>query len=375
MRSVVVLARSENYKTDSVRSSLRKILDPLGGMGKFVNAGDRVLLKPNLLTSAHPDSAVTTHPEIVRAVAMEVIDFGGKPFIADSPAIKGFDKVAKSSGLKDVADELNIPIKPLDDSVSRTLAKDNIFRMLELSRDALEADVVINLPKLKTHSMMLMTMAVKNLFGCVVGTRKAQWHLKAGENKLYFARLLLEIYRAISPALNIMDGIVGMEGDGPGSSGTPIKTNLLAASTDGIALDRVMLEVAGVDPDRLYTNVIAREMGIGETDLARIKLEGDPLSSFKTRKFKMPKGIDTPAVPPFVMRLASRHFVSRPVEDVKTCTLCEECIEICPTGTISNSGERLSFDYDKCIRCYCCVEVCPEGSMKPFEPVLSRLLG
>lgn len=374
MTSTVALASCTDYNPSSIRNSIEKLLVSLGGIERFVKPGEKVLLKPNLLSAVPPERAVTTHPEIVKAVGRLVMDAGGKPFIADSPGAIGFLKVARESGMEKAASELGIPLFALSDSVTHKTGDERIFRILEISRHALEADRVINLPKLKTHTQMLMTLAVKNIFGCVVGRRKAQWHLKAGNDRYFFARMLVELYEAVSPCLNIMDGILGMEGDGPGSSGTPVECGILAASADGVAMDRTLLEIIGVDPEKVYTNVAAKEMGVGQTDLASIRIEGEPISSFKVKKFRLPEVSDLVPIPGFLRSILTNQLTTKPVEERKLCTLCDQCIDICPTEVISNDGGKLVFDYDNCIRCYCCLEVCPEGAIKPYKPFLARFV-
>ncbi len=375
LKTKVALSACASYEPLDVKSSVREIVDSLGGIEKFVKRGDSVLLKPNMLAPAKPEQAVTTHPAVVRSVAEMVMDAGGKPFIADSPSVKGFDKVARLSGLDALAKELGIPIFPLGDSVEYKQCDKKIYRVLEISQNALDADCVINLPKLKTHIMTRMTMGVKNIFGCVVGKRKPAWHLKAGIDRMFFARMLVELYDAISPALTIIDGIVAMEGDGPGTSGKPREFGVLGASPDAVALDRVMIELVGAKPGDIVTNEAAKEMGVGETDINNIEVTGGDLREMRVNNFVFPKKqMDIVPLPNFIRRLMTGHLTLRPKEVKEKCTLCNKCVDICPTFVISNLGDRLNINYDKCIRCFCCVEVCPEAAMKPYAPWLLRII-
>ncbi|GMT41758.1 MAG: (4Fe-4S)-binding protein [bacterium] len=378
MKTRVALAACADYDPQGVKESIIKMIDSLGGIGRFVGSGDKVLLKPNMLTPSRPEQAVITHPAVVRAVAEIVMDCGGKPFIADSPGsnVNSFKRLARLSGLSAVAKELGIPIFPLDEPIEKRLDEKKMYRILEISRHVLEADTVINLPKLKTHVMMYMTVGVKNIFGCVVGKRKAGWHLNAGIDHMFFARMLVELYDAVAPALTIMDGILAMEGNGPGTSGNPRQCGVMAAAVDAVALDRVAVELVGAKPERLHTSAAAREMGIGETDIRRIEITGESVEKLRIENFVFPKkSIDMMPIPNIIRRLLNDHLTSKPKEIREKCTLCDQCVDICPTGVISKLGDKLEINYDSCIRCFCCVEVCPEGAMKPIVPWLLKLVG
>jgi uncharacterized protein (DUF362 family)/Pyruvate/2-oxoacid:ferredoxin oxidoreductase delta subunit len=344
-------------------------------MGAFVKPGETVLLKPNMLASAAPERAVTTHPSVIRAVAELVMEAGGKPFIGDSPAVPGFNNVGRATGIGAVAAELGIPLVELKESAEYKQGEKKLFRILEISSKVMEADRIINLPKLKTHSQMFLTLGVKNIFGCVVGARKAQWHFKAGVDRLFFARMLVELYHAVSPDLTILDGVVGMEGDGPGMSGTPRVCGIIAASTDAIALDSVVLEITGGKQGQFFVLQAAKEMGVGETNLSAITIFGEPIDFFRLENFEFPKIGKVTFGPPIVRRFILNHLTAKPKETREKCTLCNQCVNICPTEVISVKKERLSYNYDACIRCYCCVEVCPEGAMKPTAPFLMRITG
>lgn len=374
MQTDVALKACAGYEPARVKESIASLIALMGGIEKFVTPGDSVLLKPNMLAPATPEKAVTTHPAVVRAVAELVLDGGGKPFIADSPAVPGFAITAKQSGLGEVAKQLGIPIFDLKESAEFKAGDKRIFRMLELSRHALEADRIINLPKFKTHAQMYLTAGVKNTFGCVVGARKAQWHFKAGMDRIFFARMLVEVHHAVDPDLTILDGILAMEGDGPGPGGTPRHIGLLAAATDAVALDRIMLDIAGGDPDSFFIMRAAAETGVGETDRSRIRVLGDDAERFTQRDFRFPKIGKIMVGPKIVQRFIINHLTAKPAEDRSKCTLCNKCIDICPTEIITAKNGKLAFNYDKCIRCFCCVEVCPEGAMKPAAPLLLKIV-
>ncbi|MEE8483320.1 MAG: DUF362 domain-containing protein, partial [Nitrospinota bacterium] len=240
----------------------------------------------------------------------------------------------------------------------------------------LDADRIINLPKLKTHTQMFMTLGVKNIFGCIVGKRKGQWHFSAGMDRLFFARMIVELYSAVSPDLTILDGVLGMEGNGPGTGGRPRQCNILMASPDAVALDRVVLEIIGAQPQRVFTNSVAAEYGVGETELSNIQVVGDSMEECRVEGFEFPTSDqEMIPLPAFLRNMLTDQLTSKPLEDREKCTLCDLCIDVCPTDVISIGNKRLAINYDKCIRCYCCVEVCPEGAMEPYTPWLLRLMG
>ncbi|MBD2137547.1 DUF362 domain-containing protein [Anabaena sp. FACHB-1237] len=255
----VSLIRAKSYAQDALKESLETLLEPLGGMGAFVKPGNRVLLKPNLLTGSRPTKECTTRPELVRAVAEMVIAVGGNPFLGDSPAFGSAKGVAIANGLLPILQELNIPIVEFSGKRYQTIS-DN-FNHLLLSKEAMSADVIINLPKVKSHAQLTITLGVKNLFGCVPGKMKAWWHLEAGKDAQRFGEMLVETARAINPSLTIVDGIIGHEGNGP-SGGEPRLLQVLGASSNVFALDRAMLEILQVAPSQVPTITASQRLGI-----------------------------------------------------------------------------------------------------------------
>ncbi len=248
MVTTVSLVRTHSYRVEELGLQLEALLAPWGGMAAWVKPGDRILLKPNLLTGARPTQACTTQPELVYCVAQMVQAVGGKPFLGDSPAFGSAYGVARANGLLPLAQELGLPIVELHGDRYPTLGSD--FTHLRLSREAMEADGIINLPKLKSHVQLTLSLGVKNLFGCVPGKMKAWWHMEAGKDSQRFGTMLVETARTLAPSLTILDGIVGHEGNGP-SQGTPRPQGLLAAATHVIALDRVVTAVLGVATARV----------------------------------------------------------------------------------------------------------------------------
>jgi uncharacterized protein (DUF362 family) len=259
MSTPVCLVRATSYDLARLQDSLEQLLAPVGGMAAFVKPGDRVLLKPNLLTGARAGKECTTRPEVVYCVARMVQAVGGKPFLGDAPAFGSAHGVAKASGYLPLMAELNLPIVEFHGQRYQTVGDD--FDHLRLCKEAMEADVVINLPKVKSHMQLTLTLGVKNLFGCVPGKMKAWWHMEAGKDADRFGTMLVETARAIAPDLTIVDGILGHEGNGP-SGGEPRALNVLAAATDVFALDRAMVEILQVNPQSVPTIRMAERLGL-----------------------------------------------------------------------------------------------------------------
>lgn len=378
MQKKVSIVNCHDYRYEDVYSAVKHSIDLLGGIGKYVKTGQSVLLKPNLLSGKHQDMAITTHPAIVKAVITLVREAGGRPFIGDSPAAfpfakEGIDKIAEIAGIKDMADEMCVDIIDLNEPMTVSGPVGGTFKEYEISRVAINSDLVINLPKLKTHSQMVLTSAVKNLFGCVPGTRKVQWHYKAGVDRIYFARMLVEVSQIINPVLTIVDGIIGLEGDGPGSAGTPRHIGLIVAGTNCSAIDLVVSKIVGVPEDQIPTIIAAREKGIVK-DLDEVMILGEQISKVAIRDFKLPASTDLEFGPKVMRGIIKESVMVKPIEDRDTCTLCGECAQICPTSVITVGEKRLEIDYRRCISCFCCIEICPVGAMRSKKGLLASFL-
>ncbi|PMB19296.1 DUF362 domain-containing protein [Fischerella thermalis] len=255
----VSFIRANSYEPDVLRDSLATLLEPFGGMAAFVKPGNRVLLKPNLLTGAHPGKECTTRSQLVYVVAQMVIEAGGKPFLGDSPAFGSARGVAIANGYQQILEELNLPIIDFHGVRYQTVSQE--FNHLLLSKEAMEADVVINLPKVKSHVQLVLTLGVKNLFGCVPGKMKAWWHMEAGKDANRFGEMLVETARTINPNLTILDGVIGHEGNGP-SGGEPRCLGILGASPDVFALDRAMVEILNVPATEVPTVAASMRLGV-----------------------------------------------------------------------------------------------------------------
>ncbi|MEW6674181.1 MAG: DUF362 domain-containing protein [Thermodesulfobacteriota bacterium] len=359
-----VIFRQSTYQYDILKPRLYEMMASLGE--DLFNGNPRVLIKPNLLSPAKPERAVLTHPLVVRAVAEYVLNKGGRPQISDSPALGSFEKLLREGGYSKAFQGLDVSFQPLEESVWVDIGEP--FGRIEIAKDVMEADVVVNLAKLKTHSQMLLTLGIKNLFGCIVGLRKPEWHLRAGVDREVFARLLVQIYKAIQPAVTIVDGILAMEGQGPGKSGTPRRLDVLVGSRSAIEADRAICRMLGMEPDALLTNRAAANMGLVSKE---VYINGD---FHIIHDFKLPTLGPVTFGPRLLQPVIRKHLVQRPVVDGKLCKNCAECRQYCPAQAISFNRGRMIFDYDRCIRCYCCAEICPYGAVQAVETLPGKII-
>jgi uncharacterized protein (DUF362 family) len=349
------LARVSIRKETYADPNIDVLLEPFGGMESFVKRGDKVLLKVNLLSAREPQKAVTTHPEIVRAVAKAVRKAGGKPYIGDSPvgmfSSKALMKAYRQSGLEAIANEEKIPLNYDTSSQKLDIPKGKRLKKSPVCDFILGADKIIAVPKLKTHSLQYMTLACKIMYGAIPGLTKTKYHAQF-PTRTAFADMMLDILTVIKPQLYIMDGIVGMQGQGPGS-GDPVKLGLILASTDPVAMDIAVCRTLGIEPAGIpvLKRAKIRKLWPERIDYPILK----PKDVFY-KGFKLPSTADH-------LLTGKRHSKKSPIITDK-CIGCKECEEVCPKGAVKVKGEVAKVDYSNCIRCFCCHEVCPENAIK-----------
>jgi uncharacterized protein (DUF362 family) len=338
----------------------------------------KIIIKPNLVSAMKPESAATTHPVLLCALAEMLTAKGAEVIIGDSPGGRTTPASARAlfqvSGMAAVAEEEGARLVLLDDDVVRRPAPGGrLYTSFNLGREAVDADVLINVPRLKTHGFMQMTGGVKNLFGCIPGLEKAQFHVKVPDRD-DFADMLVDLLLACHPALTIMDGIIGMEGEGP-SAGRPKQIGALLASPDAPALDVVAASIAGFDPMDVYTVAAAHRRGLCPSGIAGVDVRGADWREVAPATFDHPARDITRSMPPALRRWArarvsSKPVLGRPLE----CTGCRTCERNCPVHAIVMKNGKPTFDYEACIRCYCCQELCPEHAIDLKSPWFVRSL-
>jgi uncharacterized protein (DUF362 family)/Pyruvate/2-oxoacid:ferredoxin oxidoreductase delta subunit len=361
MSKVIIEKATYDYRV--LKPVIFEIMDNL--VGERIRDCKRILIKPNLLTVAEPDEAVVTHFTVLKAVAEYVLEKGSLPQISDSPALGSFDKILKESGIRDALYGLAVEFSEFKESIPVDVGRP--FGVMELARDAVEADMIINLPKLKTHTQMLLTLGVKNMFGCVVGLRKPEWHMKMSVNRDMFARLLAQIYEKLKPSVTILDGILAMEGEGPNKRGIPRRLDVIIAGSNAFAVDAAVCRMLKLDEDAVPILRAAKEIGVKEEPEIQGTLP-------EIRDFRLPDPAPLSFGPAIIQGFVRKRLLQRPVCDPNLCQLCGKCWEFCPTRAVSRDLESLSFNYERCIRCYCCIEVCPYGALHTFESIPGKLL-
>jgi len=378
MGTAVSIVKCEDYEPAKVFRAVREAVDLLGGVETFLPPGGRALLKPNLLSAKPPESAVCTHPAVVEAVASLINAAGGTCFIGDSPSIgsetpEGYRRLLEVAGMREVAERTGSTIVRFDDSATeRESPEGKVFRRFLIADALSNADTLISISKFKTHGLTMITGAVKNLFGCVTARRKLDYHLQAGDNPALFAQMLVDLLRVVSPALSIMDAIVGMDGQGP-AAGRRRNFGLILASADPVALDAAVCMAAGLDPMSVPTLRLATEQGIGTANPSEIEILGVRIEDARIPDFIVPeRGNIGGRIPKPVFRMMRNQLVMRPTFLAERCSGCGLCVETCPTHAISGEGKRLKINYSECIRCYCCQEVCPEEAILLKMPRLRR---
>lgn len=360
--TIVALEKCQNYDPAGIESALRKSILHLGGAEKFIDPGQKVLLKVNLLNASAPERAVTTHPEILRAVIRLVKEAGGQVTVGDSPGGRnvgnGPKKVFAATGIGAVCEQEGVPLVLFDSEVVKVNNPDaKLYTSFTVGKAVVDADVVITLPRLKTHSFQMFTGAVKNLFGSIPGLKKAEYHVKVPDRD-DFADMLIDLYLLIRPKLAIMDGIVAMEGDGP-SAGSPHHLGLILASGDAVALDFIATKIVGFDPYKVYTNLAAINRGLLE-DPEAIEVAGLSLEDSLAVNFVLPNTEAGGNLPPFIREHLNDILIDKPeLASAELCDGCRTCYQNCPVKAITMKDKKPVFDYDVCIRCYCCQELCP----------------
>jgi uncharacterized protein (DUF362 family)/NAD-dependent dihydropyrimidine dehydrogenase PreA subunit len=378
VKSKVSVVRCENYNQDELRKALKESFNMAGGIEKFAGPGRKVALKPNLVLAKSPETAATTHPELISVLSSMLIETGASVKIVESPGgpytvnlLKSIYKTCGVQACEKSGAQLNFDVSETQINNPEAI----YLKKLTVITPLLEADIIINLPKLKTHGQMVYTGAVKNMFGAIAGEQKAKYHLHMCEYER-FADALIDIFLSVKPHFNIMDAVTGMEGHGP-TAGTPRHMGLLMASEDAFALDFTALKIIGVTPSDVPVIKQGIQRDLCPPDMSLIDLRGVSIEDAMIKDFKVPQlsGLrNIQFTENKFLRKIMDSLKPRPVFLHKLCTGCSACVKSCPAGIIKMNNRRPYADLSKCIRCFCCQELCPQKAITIKTPLLNKII-
>ena len=374
MNNKVAIERCSAYEPEAVFQALKKAAEFSGVLDL---TGKTVLLKPNILSDAVPENAKTTHPVFLEAAIRLVRDWGAvRILVGDSPGIQTPGFSGKVCGLGEVTVKNGAEwVDFTREKTEISCPEGKVMKKFSLTHAVQEADLVISLPKLKTHQLMYYTGAMKNLFGLIPSVEKCTYHVRfPGRNS--FARMIVDLNLAVKPAYAFMDAIVGMEGPGPGS-GDPRQIGVVMTSSNLLAMDVAACEIIGYPPAEIPVNKEALKRGAWLSDFGEIEYPGLApadvhISDYEKVPFKKAKFQLLEFILPLRLRKFMDSFSEVPEINQTDCVRCGACKRICASRAIMTTGDgenmRFSIDHRKCIRCFCCHEVCPAKAIEIVKP-------
>ena len=379
---MVSIVECKNYDAAQVREALIRLLEPLGGLD-WVTPGMKVGIKANLITMMRPEAAGTTHPALLCALVELLREKGAQVTLGDSPGgiytAVYLDRVYAATGMKEV--ERAGALLNHDFSVKEATFDEAVAAKTFTYTGWLDQmDAIINFCKLKTHGMMSMSCAAKNMFGTVPGTVKPEYHYRFPDPR-QFAHMIVDLNDYFKPRLNLVDAVVGMEGNGP-TAGTPRPVGLLLASENPHECDRIGAALIGLTPDRVPTLQAAIERGYVAENADQIQVIGtdwhtkvipDYRLVERAKSLRFNRESET-----FFGRISAgfldKALASVPQLHPKECVGCKECYKVCPAHAIHMENNKPVIHRKACIRCFCCQEFCPKGALKVKRPLLAKLL-
>ena len=385
MDKIVSLVACDEYDENKVFCAVKDAVDKIGGIEKFVKAGQRVAIKANLLMKATPDKCATTHPLVVSAIGRLCKSAGADVVIVDSaggPFTSGYmNSIYKASGIADIAEKYGFELNEDFDFVSVENPNGVVGKKFDVLQTLFSADVIINASKLKTHAFAGFTNAVKNMFGAIPGLTKVEMHGKYRDIDT-FCDFLYDIHTYFGDklCLNISDAVWGMEGEGP-SNGTPRKIGAILASSNALALDVVSVKLINADISEMPTITKGRARGF--IDDYNVEIIGENVENLVVKDFQnITPNVQKPYanyVPQCLQKFVHNIMTQRPKINHKICRGCGKCFEHCPVKAISmivdKNGKKVAkIDYDKCIRCFCCQELCPFGVIKIKSGMIYKIV-
>jgi len=380
----VSLMKCDSYDLKQLKD---KIIKGFNHIGFDINGvrNQKVALKPNLLIPSKIERAIVTHPSFFRAICEIIDDHQGRMIVIESPAYHGLEPTLKKVGYLDTIQSLDIQIADVHNKKTMHYSAAKTYKNIDIAQDFFDADIIVNMPKFKTHGFTYVTGALKNYFGSIPGLKKSQMHMTAPSYP-EFATFLLDLYggfiQSFEPPkqfINIMDGIIVQEGEGPGPAGTPRPMNVIIIGTDAVAVDCVAVRVSGLDIEKVLTIQYAFERPFSINSENEISVLGDRIEDVSLKDFKSSKNsiISNAVRWPLTSKTVKNLLVEKPVPNQNTCSACYQCHKICPAGAISKPSGKSKvpvFNYNQCIRCFCCMEVCPEAAIQTQKGTFQWIL-
>lgn len=377
----VSVRNCNDYSYENVKISIEKLIEDLGGLDKYIKPNSKVLVKPNLLMKKTPEEATTTHPMVVRVVCEKLLELNCKITIADSPGgpytLSSLKSIYKATGLEEVAKDLGIELNYDISEIKVENKNASALRYMDIIKPIKDSDYVVNLCKLKTHQMATFTGGTKNLYGCIAGLKKAEIHYRFPTEELFCEEVLLDICSYINPVLTIMDGVIGMEGEGP-SAGVPRKIGAILGSTSPYAIDYVACKLISLEAKRVPTLVGAIKRNFIKEDGTDINIIGDDIKPLIIHDFDIPNTskdfrLLSSSLPKFIHEPITKAITPKPSVRHKDCIKCSKCIEACP-AKVMKLKDKVEIDLSKCIRCYCCHELCPKKAIDIKRSFIFKLI-
>ena len=376
---MVSIHACENYSAESMKKAVEELLADLGGWERYIKPGEKVLLKVNLVAGRAPNLAATTHPAFVEALADSLVRYGCSVTIGDSPGgtfnAARLKKVYHITGMEEAAQHSGAELSLDTGTVEKDNPEGRLLKTLTLTRMVTEADKIISVCKLKTHGMMTYTGAVKNLFGAVPGTVKAEYHMRM-PRWTDFADALLDIWAATKPVLSFMDAVVGMEGNGP-TNGTPRRIGAVLASADAAGLDLAACGIIGLTKEQVPLLDRAAERSWIPERWEDLNIQGISPADLYIADYKIPDHMTDNAIDSWIPKglrsTTARLLRPRVHFDRNRCVGCGECAANCPAHVITMKEHHPTVNYKNCIRCYCCQELCPHNAVEVRQALVFRI--
>jgi len=359
MKKVVIL-KIEDYNRGIIKEKIKQALEEHFDIFKLFDTKDKIVLKPNLLMEATPEEAITTHPFFIEAVGQIFREKGNAVFVADSPggfvSNKDMDLIYEKTGIKEAAQNNGFDL--LYPTQSFVINDIPICWWAAGCNKPQDGFKMINLAKLKTHDVMVLTLATKNLYGCISGLHKSHLH-KMHPKTEDFTGVVLKLYEMVKPALNIVDGILALSGNGPAKRGRPKKLGLVIIGEDALYTDYAISKTLGIkDKDNPLIKEAKIRGWLKEEELELIS----ELKEETVKDFEFPDPFIINSIPSPLLNLLTPLIGFKPAIDLKKCRLCGKCIQVCPKKAI-NLNKTLRIDYKRCIMCMCCSEMCPHAAI------------